>query len=68
MTADQVTIHLTGGTPWGFRLIGGGEEPLSVAKVSKICFKILITELITAIHIRILEHVNILNNELMFSK
>ncbi|KAL3877392.1 hypothetical protein ACJMK2_035104 [Sinanodonta woodiana] len=32
---NRVTITLTGGVPWGFRLQGGGNFPLEVAKVRK---------------------------------
>ena len=31
---DQVTVTMTGGGPYGFRLFGGDNIPLSVAKVS----------------------------------
>ncbi|XP_021373378.1 uncharacterized protein LOC110463258 isoform X2 [Mizuhopecten yessoensis] len=35
VTSQQLTITLTGGGPWGFRLIGGEEFPLQIAKIRK---------------------------------
>ncbi len=32
---EKVTISVSGGSPWGFRLFGGEDQPLSVAKVSQ---------------------------------
>lgn len=34
MAGDLVSVHLTGGSPWGFRLYGGEGDPLIVAKVT----------------------------------
>lgn len=34
MAGEQVTVTMTGGGPYGFRLFGGESMPLSVAKVS----------------------------------
>ena len=33
MAGETVTVQMGGGGPWGFRLFGGDEEPLVVAKV-----------------------------------
>ena len=33
VSGDNVTVTLTGGSPWGFRLTGGGSMPLQIAKV-----------------------------------
>lgn len=33
VTGERLTLTLTGGAPWGFRLQGGGGYPLEVAKV-----------------------------------
>lgn len=35
MTGDQITVTMTGGGPWGFRLFGGDDDPLVVAKLRK---------------------------------
>lgn len=35
VTSQKLTITLTGGGPWGFRLIGGEEYPLQIAKIRK---------------------------------
>jgi len=35
VTGERLTVTLTGGAPWGFRLQGGGTFPLEVAKVGK---------------------------------
>lgn len=35
---EPVTVTLAGGGPWGFRLQGGGNQSLQVAKVTKIYF------------------------------
>ena len=34
MMGEQVTVTMTGGGPYGFRLFGGDNIPLTVAKVS----------------------------------
>jgi hypothetical protein len=34
MLVDRKTIILRGGTPWGFRLSGGGDTPIYIVKVS----------------------------------
>ncbi|KAJ8318398.1 hypothetical protein KUTeg_003489 [Tegillarca granosa] len=34
-SGDIVTITLSGGGPWGFRLMGGGTFPIQVAKIRK---------------------------------
>jgi hypothetical protein len=34
VTGEMLTLTLSGGAPWGFRLQGGGSFPLEVAKVS----------------------------------
>lgn len=33
VSGDNVTVTLTGGAPWGFRLTGGGALPLEISKV-----------------------------------
>ncbi|CAM4943368.1 unnamed protein product [Rotaria socialis] len=33
MLGDQKTVVLRGGAPWGFRLLGGGQTPIYIAKV-----------------------------------
>ena len=38
VTGERITITMTGGAPWGFRLQGGGNFPLEVAKVCGIYF------------------------------
>jgi hypothetical protein len=38
MLVDRKTIILRGGTPWGFRLSGGGDTPIYIAKVSFFLF------------------------------
>lgn len=35
VTGERLTITMTGGAPWGFRLQGGGSFPLEVAKIRK---------------------------------
>ncbi|KAL8600632.1 hypothetical protein ACOMHN_030288 [Nucella lapillus] len=35
VSGDNVTVTLTGGSPWGFRLTGGGSLPLQIAKIRK---------------------------------
>ncbi|XP_045213149.2 uncharacterized protein LOC123563980 isoform X2 [Mercenaria mercenaria] len=35
VTGERLTITLSGGAPWGFRLQGGGNYPLEVAKIRK---------------------------------
>lgn len=40
MLGDRKTVVLRGGTPWGFRLFGGGQTAIYIAKVISI---ILIT-------------------------
>lgn len=35
VTEERLTITLAGGAPWGFRLQGGGNYPLEVAKIRK---------------------------------
>ncbi|XP_033752321.1 uncharacterized protein LOC117336038 isoform X2 [Pecten maximus] len=35
VTSQKLTITLIGGGPWGFRLIGGEEYPLQIAKIRK---------------------------------
>ena len=42
VTGERVTVTLTGGAPWGFRLQGGGSFPLEVAKVRNAWFVLLI--------------------------
>ena len=42
VTGERVTVTLTGGAPWGFRLQGGGSFPLEVAKVRNAWFALLI--------------------------
>ena len=34
VSGNTITCHLSGGGPWGFRLIGGEGFPLEIAKVS----------------------------------
>ena len=38
VTGERLTITITGGAPWGFRLFGGENFPLEVAKVGGILF------------------------------
>ena len=38
VTGERLTVTITGGAPWGFRLQGGGGFPLEVAKVRKYFF------------------------------
>lgn len=38
VTGERLTLTVTGGAPWGFRLQGGGSYPLEVAKVSASSF------------------------------
>lgn len=33
MLGDRKTVVLRGGAPWGFRLSGGGQTPIYIAKV-----------------------------------
>jgi hypothetical protein len=33
MLGDRKTVVLRGGIPWGFRLSGGGQTPVYIAKV-----------------------------------
>jgi hypothetical protein len=33
---ERITISMSGGGPWGFRLYGGDDDPLVVAKVSSL--------------------------------
>lgn len=33
MLGDRKTVVLRGGAPWGFRLAGGGQTPVQIAKV-----------------------------------
>ena len=33
MLGDRKTVVLRGGAPWGFRLSGGGQTPIHIAKV-----------------------------------
>ncbi|XP_060071483.1 uncharacterized protein LOC132551361 isoform X1 [Ylistrum balloti] len=35
VTSQKLTVTLIGGGPWGFRLIGGEEYPLQIAKIRK---------------------------------
>ncbi|XP_025091985.1 uncharacterized protein LOC112562730 isoform X2 [Pomacea canaliculata] len=35
VSGDNVTVTLTGGAPWGFRLTGGGALPLEISKIRK---------------------------------
>lgn len=35
MAAQTTTVEMTGGGPWGFRLFGGEDDPLIVAKLRK---------------------------------
>lgn len=36
VTGQKLTVTIKGGSPWGFRLQGGGNFPLEVAKVSSV--------------------------------
>lgn len=38
MLGDRKTVVLRGGAPWGFRLAGGGQIPVYIAKVFSNCF------------------------------
>ena len=33
MAGEKIVVSLQGGGPWGFRLFGGEDEPLTIAKV-----------------------------------
>ena len=39
MLGDRKTVVLRGGAPWGFRLSGGGQTPIYIAKVVFFVFK-----------------------------
>ena len=38
MLGDRKTVVLRGGAPWGFRLSGGGQTPVYIAKVFVLFF------------------------------
>ncbi len=42
MLGDRKTVVLRGGTPWGFRLSGGGQTPVHIAKVFFVCFFLIL--------------------------
>ena len=44
VTGERVTVTITGGAPWGFRLFGGGNFPLEVAKVCGLMFLLLVSD------------------------
>lgn len=41
MLGDRKTVVLRGGAPWGFRLSGGGQTPIYVAKVFFLLFSFI---------------------------